>query len=88
MTGNCYVTSEAVYHLLGGKAAGWKPKTVRHEGAVHWWIEHEGGMRIDLTASQFETPPPYESGVGRGFLTKQPSKRAAALMLTLVWAPA
>lgn len=34
--GNCYVTSEALYHLPGGKASGWKPMTVRHEGAVHW----------------------------------------------------
>lgn len=29
--GNCYVAAEALYHLLGGKAAGYVPHTVRHE---------------------------------------------------------
>lgn len=36
--GNCYVTCEALYHLLGGKAAGWKPMTLRHEGDTHWYL--------------------------------------------------
>ena len=85
MRGNCYATSEAVYHLLGGKAAGWKPMRVRHEADMHWWLQHEDGMRIDLTASQFSTPPPYEDGVGCGFLTKRPSKAAHALMMQMVW---
>jgi hypothetical protein len=26
--GNCYYTSEALYHILGGKAAGWKPMRI------------------------------------------------------------
>ena len=38
--GNCYVTCEALYHLLGGKAAGYVPHTVRHEGGTHWYLVH------------------------------------------------
>ncbi len=30
--GNCYVTCEALYHLLGGKKAGYKPMYIKHEG--------------------------------------------------------
>lgn len=85
MRGNCYVTSEALYHLLGGAAAGWKPETLRHEGDVHWYLRHASGMVLDATAAQFKSPPDYRKGRGRGFLTKQPSKRAAALMEQLVW---
>lgn len=84
--GNCYVTSEALYHLLGGREAGWKPMTVRHEGDVHWWLENiQTGQRIDATASQFSTPPPYHEGRGRGFLTSRPSRKARKLMEALVW---
>jgi hypothetical protein len=36
--GNCYVTCEALYHLLGGAAAGYIPHRVRHEGDVHWYL--------------------------------------------------
>lgn len=83
--GNCYVTCEAIYHLLGGAAAGYKPHTLRHEGDVHWYLVHEGKTIVDPTRSQFLSPPNYSTGRGRGFLTKQPSRRAAALMQTLVW---
>lgn len=83
--GNCYVTSEALYHLVGGRAAGWKPMNVRHEGDSHWFLQHAGGTILDATAAQFKTPPPYAQAVGRGFLTREPSKRARALMKTLIW---
>ena len=83
--GNCYVTCEALYHLTGGKLAGWKPETLKHEGDTHWYLRHECGMVLDPTVSQFETMPDYSKGRGRGFLTKQPSKRALALMETIVW---
>ena len=85
MRGNCYVTSEALFHLLGGRAAGWKPMNVRHEGDSHWFLRHESGLLLDATASQFATSPPYAEAVGRGFLTRQPSKRASVLMTALVW---
>lgn len=95
MRGNCYVTCEALYHLLGGKESGYKPMTVRHEGDVHWFLVFEGtknlgyyglgGCRvvIDPTVSQFKTKPDYNKGRGRGFLTKKPSTRA--LMKTMLW---
>jgi hypothetical protein len=83
---NCYVSSEAVFHLLGGYAYGWCPMNMRHEGSSHWFIRNfYTGMIIDLTKSQFKTLPDYKKARGRGFLTKQPSKRAKSLMKTLVW---
>jgi hypothetical protein len=92
--GNCYVTVEALFHLLGGKAAGYTPQTVRHEGTVHWYLMYDkkhgpNGLYttivVDPTASQFKTPPPYHLGRGRGFLTKGPSKRARAMMTMMVY---
>lgn len=85
MRGNCYSTSEALYHLLGGKRAGWKPMRVFHENDMHWYLQHKNGMILDATAKQFKTQPDYSKGVGCGFLTRQPSKRAQALMQLLVW---
>ena len=86
--GNCYVASEAIYHILGGKASGWKPMTVRHEGQVHWYLQRYflgWPMILDLTKGQFKKLPPYEKGRGRGFLTRGPSKRARALMEEILW---
>jgi hypothetical protein len=85
MKGNCYVTSEALYHLLGGKKAGWKPMCISMQPDNHWFLKHESGMILDATASQFKQLPNYNKAIGRGFMTKQPSKRAQALMKTLVW---
>lgn len=86
--GNCYVTCEALYHLLGGKAAGWKPMVLRvTDGDNHWFLKHESGLIMDPTKSQFGDDPQisYEDARGCGFMTKQPSKRAATLMQKLVW---
>lgn len=80
--GCCYVASEAAYHLLGGRAAGWKPVNTRHEGSQHWWLERDGEV-LDLTADQFATPVPYQAGIGRGFLTALPSRRAQRLIDSL-----
>jgi len=75
-TGHCYVATEALYHLLGGKAAGWTPMCQQHEGGPHWWLRGPSGEVVDPTAAQFSTPVPYQLGKGKGFLTAQPSKRA------------
>jgi hypothetical protein len=84
--GNCYVTSESLYHLLGGRAAGWVPQTLRHEGVVHWYLKNEKtGAILDATVMQFSEPPDYSKGRGRGFLTKRPSFRAMVLMANMVW---
>jgi hypothetical protein len=86
MRGNCYVTAEALFHLLGGKKAGWKPMTMRHEGDTHWFLQHVNGTVVDPTGVHVsDTPPDHTKARGCGFLTKQPSKRAAALMEQLTW---
>lgn len=78
LAGMCYIASEALFHLRPGK---YTPKNLKHEGTQHWWlVEKETGRVVDLTASQFETPVPYKKGVGRGFLTNQPSKRAIEII--------
>ena len=84
--GNCYVTTEALYHLLGGKNAGWKPMRMRMGADTHWWLQHTSGLILDATRSQFGNYiPDYRGGVGAGFLTSYPSRRARQLMDTLVW---
>lgn len=80
MTGHCYVASEALYHALGGKEAGWTPHNITHEGSPHWFLKHKDGAIIDPTADQFKTPVPYAKAKGKGFLTKQPSKRAKEVL--------
>jgi hypothetical protein len=89
MRGNCYVVSEALYHLLGGKAAGWVPKRFRFRRDTHWFLYNVlTDQRLDPTVSQFKVPPShdrYATAKSGGFLTKTPSKRAKALMKTLVW---
>lgn len=81
MTGHCYVASEALYHLLGGRESGWVPHSIKHEGDQHWYLKNKtNGVIIDPTASRFRTPVPYHHGRGKGFLTKEPSKRAQQLI--------
>lgn len=87
--GNCYTTSEALYYLLGGKAAGWKPMTMKVNGASHWFLKHETGVILDATAAQFKGMHlDYTKARGRSFLTKKPSVRARRLMRTLVFTEA
>lgn len=74
--GHCYVASEALFHLLGGAKSGAKPMNVQHEGDQHWFLRLADGTVVDVTSGQFKTPVPYASARGRGFLTKEPSKRA------------
>ncbi len=80
LTGHCYVACEALYSLLGGKAAGYTPMCQKHEGGPHWWLRGPSGEVIDPTAAQFSSPVPYELGRGKGFLTREPSRRARVVM--------
>ncbi len=80
VTGHCYVASEAAYHMLGGKSAGWTPMFVRHEGAPHWFLRGPKGEVLDITAAQFQTPVPYASATAKGFLTREPSARARTVI--------
>lgn len=95
--GNCYFISEALYHILGGKAAGWKPMRLKMEDpfelgtCTHWYLKHESGVVLDASRLQFRAagwwlPPDYSTGRGAGFLTKKPSRRARRLMTILTWA--
>ena len=83
-TGHCYATSEALYHILGGKKNGYKPMYGKtKKGNSHWWIEDSKGNILDVTAEQFyyhNAKPPYHNGIGSGFLTKEPSKRAQKII--------
>lgn len=84
--GNCYVTSEALYHLLGGKAAGWVPMNMRWEGESHWFLRNRiTSTIVDVTVSQFKHRPNYGLARGRGFLTRRPSAAATRLMGRLVY---
>ena len=78
--GHCYVASEALYHLMGGSRSGFSPTFVRHEDAPHWFLRGKDGRVLDPTAGQFRTPVPYSKGVGKGFLTKAPSRRAQVVI--------
>ena len=82
--GHCYIASEALFHLAGGKASGLSIKRARDASNIsHWWLESAEGQIFDPTSDQYDhfgTKPPYQSGVSTGFLTKNPSKRAKILM--------
>lgn len=84
--GNCYVTSEALFYLLGGRVHGWQAMRMRHEGDIHWFIRNKNtGQIVDATAVQFVHPPDYTKARATGFLTPYASKRARSLMKRLVW---
>lgn len=65
--GNCYYASEALFHILGGRRAGWKAMrvTCTHvktsagpvravDPETHWFLRHESGLEIDPAGRQFE----------------------------------
>ena len=92
LAGHCYVASEAIYHHLldlGWRRTDLRAMFVRVEGQPHWYVEVRlpGGpwMRLDPTGSQF-TSVPYREARAKGFLTKQPSKRARVVMERMGWA--
>ncbi len=75
----CYPAAEALYYLLGGKEAGYKPMRMKVGNIQHWWIRGPEGD-LDPTVYQFDKTPDYSKGIGCGFLTKEPSKRAHIIM--------
>lgn len=90
----CYAASEALYHLLGGRAAGFTPVclTLTRDwqallgttARTHWVLQDQWGGYLDPTRDQFPAgwTPPYYLGTRKGFLTKAPSRRAQALIDT------
>ena len=84
LAGHCYVASEAAWHLLGAASSLWRPTFIKHRGVSHWYLTNkDSGEILDITAGQFDEAPAYASGIGTGFLTKTPSKRAAGLLVSL-----
>lgn len=75
--GCCYVAAEAVQALADERLT---PATVRVGMSVHWFLRAPDGRVVDPTWDQFELTPDYAAGRGRGFLTKEPSKRARKLL--------
>lgn len=82
--GHCYVASEVLYHLLGGKKSAFRPYCGKDENGTHWWLVNTfNGDKLDVTEEQYTSKgkqPPYESGKRSAFLTSEPSKRAKILM--------
>ena len=81
----CYVASEALYYLAGGKAAGIKP--MRHKWGgyrqAHWWLQDEDGTVVDVTAAQFPSGKYdfYAEGKGHGFQTRCSTDATAIMAL-------
>lgn len=91
MYGHCYVASDALYHLLGGKDAGYTPMVgVDDDGVRHWWLRGPDGEILDVTADQYYSvgkTPPYARGKGCGFSSprgeggaQKPGDRALQVM--------
>ena len=78
--GHCYVASEAVFHVLGGRAAGITPIHMKHEGQPHWALRFSDGSIVDPTADQFATRPNYSMARAIPFLTVAPSQGAVTLI--------
>lgn len=95
--GFCYIASEALFHMLGGSASGWRPVRAGYtedgEDKDHWWLEHDNET-LDPTVSQFTDQgksPPYAIGKPRSFMTAKCSARAqelAAIVERLMKPPA
>jgi hypothetical protein len=80
LDGLCYVASETMYHLTGGKEV-WKPNQMEYNGVSHWFLIHkETGNVFDLTEEQFDDAVPHNAARGRGFCTKNPSRRSSLLI--------
>lgn len=82
-SGHCYLASEIAYHLLGGKNNGWKSYQMIYENTSHWFLKHKSGYILDITAKQFNITPTkkdYDLAKGKGFLTKNLSKRSQSFL--------
>lgn len=81
VAGHCYVASEAVFHLLGGKSAGLDVyRLMMPDGFTHWFLTGPFVGVIDPTVDQFDSEPAYERATRTGFLTSQPSARAQVVI--------
>lgn len=90
LSGHCYIASEIYYQLLDNQQE-WTPHSMIvewdsggvHHDMSHWFLQHDNGTVIDLTAEQFHMTPVelnYSGGTGRGFVPPSPSKRAVLVL--------
>lgn len=89
-TGHCYAASEALFHMMGGSREGWIPQVLNHsnwpeglaKGQTHWFLRNRRtGVVVDATAEQFlPLAPRHSAAKGTGFLTRNPSRRAAIII--------
>lgn len=78
---NSYVSSEALYHLMGGRDAGWVPHTVNHEDTEHWYLKNKkDGKILDSLSDGFETKIDYSKGRPRALHSREPSVPALQLI--------
>ena len=78
--GHCYIASEALYYLLGGKDSGYVPQVITVNNGTHWFLKNKQNDILDPTFDQFNFKINYSKSRGCGFLTKQPSKRTQQLL--------
>jgi len=70
----CYLASEAVLWLTGGRESLWQPyciskKDMPKSELSHWFLKHkETNEILDLTKNQFLFEPPYEKGKPNGMM--------------------
>ena len=94
MCGHCYAATEAAFWSLGGPKSDWTPQVVGNKqwsgslqpGETHWFLKNsETGEILDVTAGQFDTPVPYETGVSNGMMChpKGGSRRARVILSRL-----
>lgn len=90
-SGNCYYSSEALYHILGGKKAGWTPMYMEikedWDTVNHWFLKHKSGIVLDASKLQFheDRKIDYTKAQKASFKTKTPSKKAKLVMTALTW---
>lgn len=82
LRGHCYVACEVLFHLFPGD---WKPMHMHWSGESHWFLRAKRfpELILDPTNGQFRFSPDYSKGKGKGFLTKNPSKRARIVLASI-----
>ena len=82
--GHCYAASEALFHMLGGKKAGYTSHCIRIDSSTHWFLRHKDTI-LDPTYEQFCLNPHARviisiTHITTAFLTALPSKRALEII--------
>lgn len=86
-TGFCYVASEVIYRMTGGKSV-WKKVSITDSKWEHgghcFLINKQTNQILDVTKNQFTElgiTIPYHIGIGGGFRTKDYGTRAKKLAI-------